>query len=440
MCSNPRGVKSRLATARATLGPESPHPASQLPSIEHHQAAPLGDTASRGLSELGAISGAASLQTLSGPGLLMERARLTGAQFGNSRSAGGSCRLLATQDGTIAVTMARDEDWSLVPAWLSLNEGPWEQPADTCWAGLAAEAATRDTRTLVERARLLGLAVAAAGRQPPPPSHFAVTTRIEGVHREYTSRPARPLVIDLSALWAGPLCGHLLHLCGADVIKVESTTRPDGARFGNATFYGLLNQGKRSVSLDLTQRDGHRTLRQLIARAHIVIESSRPRALRQMGINATEVLAGTPDLTWISITGYGRQEPQANWISFGDDAGVAAGLSDVMKAATGRYEFAGDAIADPLTGIHAALSAWDSWRRGGSRLISLAMTDVAAWCLHQERLRYGSKRVTDAFAAWWAHTHAAHANTKHSHRPITAHVPALGEDTSNVLRQLAIRC
>ena len=105
-----------------------------------------------------------------------------------------------------------------------------------------------------------------------------------------------------------------------------------------------------------------------------------------------EVLANTPDLTWISITGYGREEPEANWIAFGDDAGVAAGLSDVMKAATGHYEFAGDAIADPLTGIHAALAAWNSWRRGGSRLISLALTDVAAWCLNEELHRMGSVR------------------------------------------------
>ena len=100
---------------------------------------------------------------------------------------------------------------------------------------------------------------------------------------ESASRPGRPLVVDLSALWAGPLCGHLLHLCGADVIKVESDTRPDGARFGNAAFFGLLNQGKRSVGLDLTRHEGRKTLRQLIDRADVVIESSRPESAAPNG-------------------------------------------------------------------------------------------------------------------------------------------------------------
>jgi crotonobetainyl-CoA:carnitine CoA-transferase CaiB-like acyl-CoA transferase len=263
---------------------------------------------------------------------------------------------------------------------------------------------------------------------------------VQGDSRDAPPRPAgaKPLVIDLSALWAGPLCSHLLHLCGADVIKVESESRPDGARFGNTAFYDLLNQGKRSVSLDLTRPEGHNTLGQLIHKADIVIESSRPRALLQMGIDATEVLASTPGLTWISITGYGRREPQANWIAFGDDAGVAAGLSDVMKAATGRYEFAGDAIADPLTGIHAALAAWESWRRGGSRLLSLAMADVTAWCLNETLSQFGATEVTRAFAGWWDHAFAG--NAEQTQRPISEHVATLGEDTERVLRELTIRC
>jgi len=344
--------------------------------------------------------------------------------------------LLTTRDGTIAATMARAEDWELVPAWLELDEHSSAPSQSECWAWLADELTHRDTHTLIDRAHLLGLAAAATDRHPTPSNYVEV----QGEPGDAAPRPvdAKPLVIDLSALWAGPLCSHLLHLCGADVIKVESKTRPDGARFGNTAFYELLNQGKRSVSLDLTRREGHNNLRQLIQKADIVIESSRPRALRQMGIEVAEVLASTPGLTWISITGYGRQEPQANWIAFGDDAGVAAGLSDVMEAATGRYEFAGDSIADPLTGIHAALAAWHSWRRGGSRLLSLAMADVTAWCLNETLNRFGPAEVARSFAAWWEHASAGSA--VHSDRPISERVAKLGEDTEQVLRELAIRC
>ncbi|WRZ90036.1 CoA transferase [Streptomyces sp. NBC_01007] len=50
-------------------------------------------------------------------------------------------------------------------------------------------------------------------------------------------------MVDLSALWAGPLCAHLLGLTGARITKVESAARPDGARRGSAEFYRLLHQG-----------------------------------------------------------------------------------------------------------------------------------------------------------------------------------------------------
>ena len=83
------------------------------------------------------------------------------------------------------------------------------------------------------------------------------------------------MVLDLSALWAGPLCGHLLWLCGGRVIKVESRDRLDGARFGDADFYALLNQGKRSVVVGLGAPDERALLRPL-GRTGPTSSSSRP--------------------------------------------------------------------------------------------------------------------------------------------------------------------
>ena len=139
-------------------------------------------------------------------------------------------------------------------------------------------------------------------------------------------RSHRPLVIDLSALWAGPLCANLLWLCGARVVKVESADRPDGAREGDPAFHALLNQGKESVVLDFRAESGRRMLRRLLERADIVIESSRPRALRHLGIAAEDWVRSQDGRTWIGITGYGRDEPAGNWVAFGDDAGSRPGL------------------------------------------------------------------------------------------------------------------
>ena len=101
--------------------------------------------------------------------------------------------------------------------------------------------------------------------------------------------------------------------------------------------------------------------------------------MRQLGIRAEELVRDTPGLSWIALSAYGREGSKANWIGFGDDCGAAGGLSRLMHELTGETLFCGDAIADPLTGIHAALLAWSSWTRGGGLLHAIALRDVVAW-------------------------------------------------------------
>jgi crotonobetainyl-CoA:carnitine CoA-transferase CaiB-like acyl-CoA transferase len=227
---------------------------------------------------------------------------------------------------------------------------------------------------------LLGLAVAPSVPPPSRPVQWFSRHPHPDLPRS-RRKQKRPLVVDLSSLWAGPLCSRLLQRCGARVIKVESRQRPDGARRGPPQFFTSMNAGKESLTLDFAKRDDIGRLRDLIAAADIVVEGSRPRALRQLGIDADAMLARNPRLTWISITGYGRADPQGQWIAYGDDAGVAAGLSYLMHQASGHKVIVGDAIADPLTGIHAALAAWSACRRGGGALIALSLVDVVRHCI-----------------------------------------------------------
>jgi crotonobetainyl-CoA:carnitine CoA-transferase CaiB-like acyl-CoA transferase len=174
------------------------------------------------------------------------------------------------------------------------------------------------------------------------------------------------------------------------VVKVESVGRPDGARFGSPGFYGALNAGKESVALDLATPAGVDRLRRLVARADIVIESARPRALAQLGIDAEAVVAERPGLVWVSLTGYGRRDPEGHWVAFGDDAAAAAGLA----AATGDTDaplFGGDAIADPLTGLHAALAAFAYQRAGEGALLELSLYGVVAHSLDHGVVRDGAR-------------------------------------------------
>lgn len=315
------------------------------------------------LAALRALAPGAAQLPDNGALLLGERARILRLTRQGAVSANGSCRLLATKSGRIALNLPRADDWELVPALLG------EPAAD--WAALARIAATRPARELLEQGRLLGLAIALDQHVPAPPAPLRLETL--GTPRLCAGAP---LVVDLSALWAGPLAGALLAAAGAQVVKVESIRRPDGARAGDRRFYDLLNANKASVALDFSGADDLRMLRRLVAAADIIIDSARPRALAGLGIDArAEARRGA---SWISITAHGRHGGAENWIGFGDDAAVAGGLTAAMRTGWGESVFAGDAIADPLTGITAAYAAWASWRTGGGKLVSLALSEVVA--------------------------------------------------------------
>jgi hypothetical protein len=328
---------------------------------------PLAAFAARQVRALATASGSDALHAVDGALLLGERAALAGLSRRGRVSPGGSCRLLRGADGWLAVNLARPDDRSLLPAWLESD--PMRFGPDP-WPGVEAHCAERPVDVLVERARLCGIPVApAAQRVTPAPAPHRVASR--GPER---APPRRLRVVDLSSLWAGPLCGQLLGLAGAEVIKVESRARPDGARFGPPAFFALMNGRKRERTLDLHTREGVRELDALLREADVVVESARPRALRQLGIDAEAVVAETPGLVWVSITGYGRENEA---VAFGDDVACAAGLA-IASGEPDAPLFCADAIADPLAGVHAARIAWETRQRGGGALLDVALRDVAA--------------------------------------------------------------
>jgi len=226
------------------------------------------------------------------------------------------------------------------------------------------------------------------------------------------------LVVDLSALWAGPLCGDLLARSGATILKVESTQRPDGARRGARSFFDLLNGRKRSVALDLQTASGVRVLHALVQRADIVIEASRPRALAQFALDAHDAVSGGGPQVWISITGHGRSGADALRIAFGDDAAAAGGL--VTRTQAGPV-FCADAVADPLTGLSAADACIDTLRSGGRWLLDVSMAAVSAGLAGPTLRIPAGLTVAEPRA-----------------RPVTEQAPELGADTAHVLADLGI--
>ena len=267
----------------------------------------------------------------------------------------------------------------------------------------------RPTAQLVDDAAELGLAVAALGEHGDDPS-AVIATAAAPAPPTATLRGVR--VLDLSSLWAGPLCGQLLALAGMDVIKVESARRPDGARHGPARFFDLLNAPKASVSLDLDTRTGLDALHALVGAADVVIESSRPRALAQLGVDVGAITSVGRVRVWLSITAHGRRSPHDMRAGFGDDAAVAGGLVAVDG---GLPLFCADAIADPATGLLAATAVVDRLLAGGCWLVDIALARTSALMARGGTL------------AWDGEIAPPRA------RPVVGRAAPLGRDTAAVL-------
>ncbi len=381
-------------------------------------AIPLARWADRQLRQMAEETDSPRIAALSGAVLLSERAGNNSFTIpGRVSSGAGGSRLLPARDGWFVLTITRPEDRDLLPALF--HDALLDPQDDTAIAGAVAE---WKCTQLLARGRELGLAVAMADEVP---ASDPVSVLVRGEQRIRAAN-AVPLVVDFSGIWAGPLTGNLLWLAGAKVVKVESRTRPDAMREGDPNLFGLLNQGKASVTVDFSIEDEKSALISLIRRADIVIEAARPRALRQLGIDANALVHEVPGLVWLTITGHGANGKAADWIGIGHDCGVAGGLSRALADATGEIGYVGDAIADPLTGITAALSGWRTFRRGEACRIGFAMSAITRLALEQERAN--DPAALDAELRAWG---AARGQPfpQPGMREITAEVRPLGADT-----------
>ncbi len=291
-------------------------------------------------------------------------------------AANGSCRLLRTRDGWVALNLPRAEDLELVPALLGAAVG-----ADP-WTAIEAAAAQSRTGSFVARARLLGLAASRPGEtRPPGPSRLP-----RSAARPHARWTRAPRVLDLSALWAGPLASALLARAGCEVTKIDGRAQPD--RFGTEPRPGVgrLDDGKEVLRLRFDARDDRLRLARLLDGADIVISGMRPRALAALGLDPQRWLGAGAGRLWIAITAYGLRGRQALRVGFGDDCAVAGGLVDETPDGP---RFLGDALADPLTGLRATALALESLatRRGGLLDVSLAATAALAATLYRERAR-----------------------------------------------------
>ncbi len=287
--------------------------------------------------------------------VLEERADLLGLSSPSNVSANGFARMIECADGWVAVNLPRESDLQLVPALVEATQ------EDEPWELLRKTAINMSSRQLTERATLLGLAIARIGETPE-------SFKISSSYGNGSAWTRRPRVLDLSSLWAGPLCGAILAAAGCSVIKLESSRRPDTTRQRSPEFDRRLNGGKHLLSFDPYDNESCSQLAERIAQSDIILTNARMRGLASLGIDeALESSTGC----WIAITAH--SDPDR--IGFGDDCAAAGGLVSWLN--DGTPQFIGDALADPLTGLAAAATALEALATQRLDNVCMSLSTVA---------------------------------------------------------------
>ena len=213
-------------------------------------------------------------------------------------------------------------------------------------------------------------------------------------------------VLDLTRILAGPTCTQLLGDLGADIIKVERPEAGDDTRKwgppylkdenGNdlkeSAYYLCANRNKRSVSIDLGQREGQQLVRRMAARCDVLVENFKVGGLAKFGLSYEDLKDEFPGLIYCSITGFGQTGPYAPRAGYDYLAQGLGGIMSITGEPGGQPMKVGVGISDIMCGMYAAVSILAAVRHrdltGKGQYIDLALLDTQVAWLANEGLNY----------------------------------------------------
>jgi crotonobetainyl-CoA:carnitine CoA-transferase CaiB-like acyl-CoA transferase len=201
-------------------------------------------------------------------------------------------------------------------------------------------------------------------------------------------------VVDLTRTLAGPFCTMMLGDMGADVIKIEEPERGDETRSwtpfwnGESTQFVSFNRNKRSLTVNLKDKDGIDLVLALTRKADVIIESFRTGALERMGLGYEAVKEVKPDIIYCSISGYGRTGPMAEKPGYDLLIQAYSGLMSLTGEPDGMPLRVGFSLVDLFTGMMAygsiVTALYHREQTGQGQQIEAALLDgqVAAMSYH----------------------------------------------------------
>lgn len=194
-------------------------------------------------------------------------------------------------------------------------------------------------------------------------------------------------VIDLSHVYNGPYATFLMAMAGAEVIKVEPHSgehlRSRGDMGGAALPFAMLNSNKKPVTLNLKSEKGKQLLREMVAKADILVENFAPGVMDRLGVGAGELHKINPRLIYGSSSGYGKDGPYASYPAMDLVMQAMCGVINSTGFPDGPPVKSGAAMCDFFAGIHlyaAIMTAlYNRERTGMGQVVEVSMQD-ATYC------------------------------------------------------------
>ncbi len=168
-------------------------------------------------------------------------------------------------------------------------------------------------------------------------------------------------ILSFGTVVAGNVCPLILAELGADVVKIESRSRPEALRTFDAphelqlfepsgvrttALFAGLTRSMRSVSIDMGVPEGRATFRALVEKTDVVIENMGPGKMEEWGCSFSELTARNPTLVMLSISGYGRSGPLSNFRAYASNICNYLGLTSAWALDGTHFDF--------VAGVHGA--------------------------------------------------------------------------------------
>jgi benzylsuccinate CoA-transferase BbsF subunit len=210
-------------------------------------------------------------------------------------------------------------------------------------------------------------------------------------------------VADFCWAWAGPYGALQLAHLGAEVIRIESTTRMCPSRHippwaenergvNRAGYFNQYNQGKRSVTLNLKNPAGIDIATRLVAKSDIVIENFAAGVMDKMGLGYEALRTIKPDIIMASLSGYGAVGPEKDYVSYGPPQVALSGMSSLTGYQGGPPMQAGFSYGDPNGGVHGTFAILCALlhraKTGEGQYIDLSQREACAMLLPEGLMEF----------------------------------------------------